>query len=177
MRNELKSRGRHRSPLYLATLVALLGAGAAGAADRASPASSKDGLMTFPNVRVVNAPQLATAPVPQAPQAGLRAYIDPETGQLRQPTQEELLAESQAGQLAKSLRQQSVQQGTEFVTPSGAIGMYLDDSFMSYSVVQKTESGALAEFCVVGPEQAAKVMNLKAPESSALQRKEIRDVR
>jgi hypothetical protein len=177
MRNELKSRGRHRSPLYLATLVALLGAGAAGAADTASPVASKDSLMTFPNVRVVNAPQLATTPAPQAPQAGLRAYIDPATGQLRQPTPEELLAESQAGQLAKALRQQSVQQGTEFVTPSGAIGIQLDESSMAYSVVRKAEGGELAEFCVVGPEQVTKVMNLKAPELSALQRKEIRNVR
>ena len=128
----------------------------------------------FPNVRVVNAPQLATTP---APQAGMKAYIDPATGQLRQPTQEELVAESQAGQLASTLQQQSLQQGTEFVTSSGAIGVTLGESSMVFSVVQKTDSGALAEFCVVGPEQVAKVMNLKAPELSALQRKESRNDR
>jgi hypothetical protein len=178
MRNELKSHGgRLRRPLYVATLLALFGAGAAGAADTAPMLPNKDGLLILPNVRVVNAPQLATAPVAQSSQAGMKAYIDPTTGQLRQPTEEDLVAESQAAQRAQTLTQQRFQQGTEFVTRSGAIGMRLDDSFMSYSGVQKTESGALVEFCVVGPEQAAKAMNLKAPELSALQRKESRNDR
>jgi hypothetical protein len=175
MRNELKScGGRHRSPLYLATIVALLGAGAAGAADTTPMVPSKDGLLTLPNVRVVSAPQLATTPVAQA---GMKAYIDPTTGQLRQPTQEELLAESRAGQLASTLQQQSLQQGTEFVTSSGAIGVTLGESSMVFSVVQKTDGGALAEFCVVGPEQAGKAMSLKAPQLSTLQRKEVRNDR
>ena len=175
MCKELKARGwRQRSPLYLATIVAFLGAGAAAGADTATTVSSKDGLLTFPNVRVVNAPQLATTP---APQAGFKAYIDPVTGQLREPTQEDVLAESQAAQAAQALRRPTVPQETDFVTPSGAIGRTLDESTMVFSVVKKTDSGELAEFCVVGPEQAAKVMNLKAPELSALRRKEVRDVR
>jgi len=156
-------------------MVGIAGMAAAAIAAQATDSTpAQNGLMTFPNVRVVNAPQLANSP---APQTGLKAYIDPETGQFRGPTQEELLAESQAAQPSARLAEQRLVQEAQFVTPSGAIGVSLGESSMIYSVVQKTEGGALAEFCVVGPEQATKMMNLKAPELNVVQRKEIRNVR
>ena len=65
----------------------------------------------------------------------------------------------------------------EFVTASGAIGLNLDESSMMFSVVQKADDGGLNEFCVVGAEQATKLMTFKAPATGALNRKETRNDR
>ncbi len=157
---------RNQSPLYLAMIVALFAASVAGAADTAPTTSNQNGVMTFPNVRVVNAPHLATT-APAAPaQRGLRAYIDPATGALRPASPEELMLESLQGQFAAYMLQQNAPP-TEFVTQSGAIGLMLDESQMVFSVVQKREGGALNEYCVVGPELATKLLNLKAPASKS----------
>ena len=179
MRNVLKSRGRHRSPLYLATIVALLGA---GAADAAPVASGKDGLMMFPNVNVVSAPaptahpEAVTGPQSAAPAPGLRAFIDPATGQLVQEPTQAQIDELNAAQSAR-VGAQALDQPVVFTTPSGAHGARLGESQMVFSVVQKQESGELTEFCVVGPEQATKMLYLKAPSLTALQRKGNRDDR
>lgn len=50
--------------------------------------AATNGAMTFPHVRVVTPASPTTTDAPGA--AGLRAYIDPTTGQLREPEQEEL---------------------------------------------------------------------------------------
>jgi hypothetical protein len=162
MEDRLNVRGaRNLSPLYLAMIVALLGAGVAGAADMAPTAPNQNGVMTFPNVRVETAPPHATR-MPAAAQTGMRAYIDPATGALRPASPDELMLESLQGQFAAYMLQQSPPL-TEFVTQSGAIGIRLDESQMVFSVVQKSHDGALNEFCVVGPEQATKLLYLKAP--------------
>ncbi len=173
MRNELKPHGeRHHGPLYLATIGALFGAGVAGAADTAPVVNHQNGAMTFPHVRVVNAPELATSSATAAGQAGLRAYIDPATGALRPPTQEELIAESLEAQKAAALKPQAAEQvSPRFDPQTGAFGAHLGESQMVFSVVQKRASGELTEFCVIGPEQATKMMNFNAPSRSALQRK------
>jgi len=162
MEDRLNVRGaRKQSPLYLAMTVALLGASIAGAADTAPTASSQNGVMTFPNVRVETAPSGATR-IPASAQTGMRAYIDPATGALRPASPEELMLESLQGQFAAYMLQQNPPL-TEFVTQSGAIGLRLDESQMVFSVVQKHPGGAFNEFCVVGPEQATKLLYMKTP--------------
>jgi len=172
MQNKLKFHGgRNLSPLYAAVIIALAGASAAGAADTAYITSSKDGVMTFPNVRVVNSPQVAPERAPAAATAGFKAYIDA-NGALRGPTADELLQESQASLQAATLQAQTALPAMEFVTVGGAVGMKLDESQMLFSVVQKDENGELNEFCVTGPEAAAQLMAVKAPASGALRKKE-----
>lgn len=172
MQNNLEVHGgRNRSPLYLALIVLLFGSGVAAADGTAPAAANAIGVMSFPNVRVVNTPELASSSAPAAKQTGLRAYVDPVTGALRQPTEEELIAESLAAQQAAALAPQATQSVRLYDPLSGAVGVRLGDSQMPFSVVQKTETGELAEFCVVGPEQAARILNLKAPSLSALPRK------
>ena len=167
---------RNRSPLYVAVIVAMFGAGTAVAADTAASAPNQNGLMTFPNVRVVNSPQLATPQTTARGQTGFKAYIDPITGALREPTSDELMLESLQGQYRDFLQAQDAVP-TEFVTQSGAIGLLLPESSMMFSVVRKADDGSLNEFCVVGPEAAAKLMHFKAPASSALNRRGGSDVR
>jgi hypothetical protein len=169
--------GRNRTPLYLAMVVAMLGAGVANAADIVPAPDGPNGLIAFPHVRVVNRPDLAAAPSKAVARQGFKAYIDPATGMLRDPTQEELQQESIAGLVAEWLAQLQSNVDVQFVTPSGAIGLNLPESSMMFSVVQKGDDGSLNEFCVVGPEAAEKLKRFKAPASSALNRKGVSDVR
>jgi hypothetical protein len=162
-------------PLCMAALIAGFGAGSAAAADFSTAPLGPNGLMTFPNVRVVNAPQLATAPARGTVQPGLRAYIDPATGMLRGPTDEELQQESASALRAEAFVGPAAD--AQFVTASGAIGVALGESSMMFSVVQKADGAGLNEFCVVGPETALKLLSVKAPASAALNRKEVRNDR
>ncbi len=179
MRNKPKHwGGRCRGPLSLGTIAALFGAGIAGAADTTPVVNHANGAMTFPNVRVVNAPELAT-PAAAANVSGRRIFIDPATGKPRPPTPEELAALRFEAQQAAALKSQAAAQiELRFHQESGAIGAHLGESHMVNSVVQKQADGRLIQFCVVGSEErAAKLMNLKTPSLRALQGKGGRDER
>jgi hypothetical protein len=180
MRNKLRHHGLRRSgPLCLATIAALFGAGIAGADATAPVVSHANGAMTFPNVRVVNAPELATSFTTPTGQSGRRIFVDPATGKPRPPTQEELGALRFEARKAAALKSHAAPQiELRFHRESGAIGAHLGESYMVNSVVQKQEDGRLIQFCVVGSEtQAAKMMNLKTPSLRALQGKGGRDER
>lgn len=105
----------------------------------------KDGLMTFPNVR------LETAAVPVATgsgtraDAGLRAYRDEHTGQLRHPSLEEIVIEA-----AEAPRANDPAGAVVTRLPNGSLRAALDDSFLSNFVVQRLDDGSLAMRCVVG---------------------------
>jgi hypothetical protein len=173
MRNTSSNRsGRSRRPLYIATLVALLGAGSASAVDLTGVAVNPDGSMAFPNVRVVNAPQLATAAVAAPAQPGLRAYIDTATGELRGPTQAELNQQALDDQIVQQLSAQSLgfQERSATVRADGSMSFTLDESSLVYTVVRKADNGEIDMACVVGPEQAAKLLYLKSPSLNALRR-------
>ena len=161
MRNRSKRRMTYPcGPLYLAAIAALSGANIAGAADTAPVSTPLKTLADFPNVRVVNAPELATPPATPAGQSGRRIYIDPETGKPRPPTDEELAAERlQAQTAAASKPQAAVEEQPPSEGPYGGVRYHVDESQMVFSVVRRQENGDLVEFCVVGPEQAAKVMD------------------
>ena len=179
MRFNMKFRsGIHPVPLCFVSCAALFGANFATAADPAATTVNANGLMTFPHVRVINMPAPAATAVPAAAQPGLRAYIDPATGALRGPTQEELVQQNIEDQMLRQLQQQQFGSPANQEIPSASgIGMRLDESSMMYSVVQKSADGSLQEFCVAGPEQAAKLMNFIAPASTALNRKGAFNVR
>ena len=129
--------------------------GLAGSAFADSP-TAKDGLMTFPNVRVENSTPDGKAAKAEPGTSGMRAYVDPTTGKLRSQTQEEAqqaaaegVAKTKAKAQVKGLSRQartlsadSTDEGLEVTYgPGNAVGVKLDEEFLSYQVAHKTDTG------------------------------------
>ncbi len=127
---------------------------AAFSAHGSEPVTGANGVMTFPNVQVVASP----APVvtrAQAAQGAMRAFIDPATGQLVQPSAEQAAALEAAGPArpAAASRLRSLAPVTTEIYPAqGGVGMTLDESHMSYFVARKEAGGKIATACVPGNE-------------------------
>jgi len=132
--------------------VFVAGAQAAFAASPQLP--SEGGLLVLPNVKVEN----AAVPVDgkasnAAATSGMKAYRDAETGKLRRPTADDLLAEAAAA--PARVAAPSVRITT---SANGRRSAQLDESFMSYAVVNRDASGKLDMQCVTGEEQAQKAL-------------------
>jgi hypothetical protein len=78
-----------------------------------------------------------------------KVFIDPVTGQVRQPTAAEINTLSEP----KAVAVQS--QPTLIAGPGGGVGAVLDDSTMMYMMVTKTPDGKLDMDCVTGDKAAA----------------------
>lgn len=135
------------------------------AAQAADPAAANaNGVMTFPNVEVVTAPPSSvSAEAPQAPQSaeGFKAFINPTTKQLVQPTKRAAAALDAAANRTQSKTSpiqaattQALQQSPAFAGAHGGIGMTLDSSHMSYAVAHRTPEGKLDTDCIPGQEAA-----------------------
>jgi hypothetical protein len=178
------ARRRRRDLKKLAIGLSLVAsAGIATAGETATDAHEQDrqsGLMSFPNVRVVNAPK-ATPLSATDKSAGVRVYIDPQTKQIREQTPEEAQAEAKAATAARSAttRARSATaanaEGTPIYGPGNAVGMILGEETMVYAVAHKQEQGAPAWECVTGDEAAAKA--LAATPVSTSNTAEVRDER
>jgi hypothetical protein len=83
--------------------------------------------------------------------AGFRAFIDPQTGQLRQPTPEEAQALSRA---ARKEFEQTVKNLQPIVHPDGTISVDLQGLFMQDLVAVKNPDGSLSIRCVPDSEKA-----------------------
>lgn len=166
MGSKTKTRGFCRALLPVAAATFL--ASAAYAAEPVS-APEKNGLMVFKNVRVVNAAQPAPAAA-SATQGGFRAYIDPATGQLRQPTSEDIVNENAQTQKAPMAGRAVAPR--QFTPASGGIGAVLDESTMQYSVVHKNKDGSISQTCVTGAKQADELVSPKAISPAAGQKME-----
>ena len=85
-----------------------------------------------------------TTPEGAVGQAGLRAFADPETGELRQPTRQEL-----ADAAARMPAPRSKHADIEIVEhPSGMKSAVLDERFMATSVAKIGPDGKLITECV-----------------------------
>ena len=148
-------RHQRRTGLAGAARVIVLGAAAACAqATLAAPPDlgSEGGLLVLPNVRV----EKSTQPVDgraSPREAGMKAYKDKDTGQLRKATSEELQEEAQTTPPANNAAAASVT-----VSPDGRKSAALDESFMSYAVVRKGADGKLDSVCVTGEAQAQRAL-------------------
>lgn len=101
---------------------------------------------------------------PPASSQGVRVFIDPVTGKIREPEPEELrqLTPAAPGVARRSMAPLAAPlQG-----PGGAIGMVLDDSQMVYSVAKKNADGTISFECVTGAADAAKTLSSKPAERS-----------
>ncbi len=131
----------------------------------ADEAPSADGLLHFPNVRVVNAP--STSETAGSTQAGFRLYKDVGTGELRAPTAEEMQAVAAERTAPRTNMRKSYAR-------NGATRVVLDDSFLEYSVIVRQPDGSLAEVCVTGADQATAVGAAASQSNGSV---EVRDVR
>jgi hypothetical protein len=82
--------------------------------------------------------------------AGLRAFIDPQTGQLRQPTPEELATWTKAAREELSRAVESLQ---PTVLPDGTLALDLQGLFMQDLVVTRRPDGSLSTQCVPDSER------------------------
>ena len=139
---------RRLLPLVLIPLASLAASTTAQAAD--------SGLLQFPNVRVVDAPAMASTP--STTQAGWMAFKDPVTGELRAATAEELQTAAATRTFPAARRAAETAAPTSFASAGGGVGVTLDESFLQYSMVVRQPDGTLAEVCVTGPEAAEAVI-------------------
>jgi hypothetical protein len=134
---------KNRFSILASILLALsAGTGSARAADR--PADSRD------------ASQVCPADDGLAAMPGLRAFIDPQTGQLRPPTPEEERA------FMAALRTQAARETEALeavVHDDGMVSMDLKGQFLQSVVMRRAPDGSLSIGCVSGPPPA------KAPEN------------
>lgn len=95
--------------------------------------------------------------------AGLRAFIDPQTGQLRDPTPEEIEA------LSRSAREEfarAVESLEPVVLPDGTIALDLKGLFMHTMVAVRNPDGSLSILCLPDSEMAVALVTPppRAPE-------------
>jgi hypothetical protein len=150
--------------LRLLMAAALLAAGGLtlhGQTANTSPkaADPKAAAPGMPKPETKSAPA-GTAPAPAA-SSGMTVFLDPATGQIRQPDASEISALVGDGSVNRSAALAA--QPQTFRGPGNAIGMVLDRSMESFMVITKAPDGKLIESCVVGPGAAeASVKGAKA---------------
>lgn len=107
-------------------------------------------LAFVPALAQTAAPEKAKAaqtPAAQAPDAGVRVFIDPVTKRIRPPEPGEAEALAPGAQAPQAAPQAIFHR-------TGAVGLRLDDSFMSYFVATKNADGTLSFQCVAGKQAA-----------------------
>ena len=100
---------------------------------------------------------------PQAPAQGIRVFIDPVTGKIREadPSEIQQLAPAAPARLLRAAPLSLPLRG-----PGNATGMKLDDSQMVYSVATKNADGTISFECVTGAANADKELSRKPNERS-----------
>ncbi len=114
-------------------------------------------------------PASAAAAKPGAPAAqASRIFIDPVTGEQREPTPEEIRALQQSGAktpLARAAAARSRARAVaprEMVNADGAVGVDASDEQASFVVATQLADGTVQQHCVQGP-AAAKAATRKSP--------------
>ncbi len=118
---------------------------------------------------------LAAAAIVSAPIAaqagqggGMTVSKDPQTGQLRAPTPQEMDELRAKGNAARAkLPHGKAAEMVERHHANGAVSIALDESFMNYSVVTRNADGSLSEECVVGADAAHALVAGKAKKPTA----------
>lgn len=81
--------------------------------------------------------------------AVMRVFLDPETGQLREPNAEEM---AELGRVARRVTSAATTEPRVFALPGGGIGAEVPPELMSYSNVQLRQDGTLGYSCTKGAE-------------------------
>lgn len=125
---------------------------------------------TAPKPEKKEAPQTDTPVASGA--GGVVVFVDPVTGQIRQPDAEEI------GRLL-ALERAKVTVGAPLVEkalPGGGVGVLLDSSFDSFMVVTKQPDGKLSMGCVTGEKKAKEAVSAGATAAQKPEAKEVPDV-
>jgi len=138
-------------------------------AQAAAPAGP-DGLMSFPNARVVSAAELNLQVDQTSAATGLMAYKDPATGKLTGPTAE------QAAEIAALSASSSARTGSRvalggrsvpLTTNRGGRGFKTGDAGMNFAMAHKDADGKLVQSCLPGEDAARHLSH--APQTTAAQ--------
>lgn len=154
-------RSKSRQPGFGWAFSAMLGCSAllAGTAQADTAAHPAAGALQLPNVRMQMATPrlLEQAARSTGASQGMRAYINPETNELRDQTPEEMFM---AAPVVKAARAKTLAKAA--ASPSGGVVMETDEDMMSYSVVSRDASGKLNSQCVSGEKSALQALT-RAP--------------
>jgi len=131
----------------LSAAIAVFGLGGGPAAAETGTCTKKEAAKPAATAAAPSDASKAPAATPAEPdtQAGFKAYIDPATGKLRQPT-----AEDAAAAAAKQKGRQALKAAPEPVVVQHANGMMsaqLGEEYMEDVVVQKKADGTLVFHC------------------------------
>ncbi len=142
--NEQKpSRGRVVAALAVACA---LGAASLAAAKGRAPAQPQTGRTVVNQVKVTN--------------DGLRVFIDPATGKIKQPTPAEMRALDEA---IASLPARSVESVPAAQHADGSVSIANDGSLMSYAMARINVDGSVSQACVDDASAADAFLNGAAP--------------
>lgn len=134
-------------PRFLAGLsvmaVLALGSGPAGADETEKQTKKKCASRPAATATAEASKAQTAAPAETAGQAGVKAYIDPATGKLREPTAEDAAAAAAGRQALRAAPAPLVVQH-----PSGMMSAELGEEYMNDVVVQKSADGKLVYKCV-----------------------------
>lgn len=101
-----------------------------------------------------------------AQDAGMRAFIDPVTGQLREPTAEEAAALARRG-----LRASAMSTAPDVVRhANGMLSAELGDEYMTEIVVRRAADGSLSMACVPKPLSATVLHAPATPKTAELEK-------
>jgi hypothetical protein len=125
----------------------LLASGLSSAYGQATPVTANG---NQPPKTEKSAPAPKVAPKVSAP--GMVVFKDPVTGQIRQPNAGEIEELLQSANPVQSL---AIRRGAQTITgPGTAVGIRLDDSYMTSMVMTKGADGKLEMECVTGAKNA-----------------------
>jgi len=154
-----------RYPIGCALGVLLGGWALQALADPPTAAVGSNGLMTFPNVRVINAPIAASKQKPAARESGMRAYM--KDGQMVEASA------ADAAQLSNATRSPTVkgaaiagtasantQEDAQMINgPDNSIQIMLGEESMVFQMAHKDANGKLTQQCVTGEDSAAHALH------------------
>ena len=127
--------------------------------EQARQAAAKPPEPQKPAAKPSEPPTPAASPASPAGDSGQRAFIDPATGQLREPTPDEVAA-LEAAAPRKPLTLASPPQFKQ--GPGGAVGMAVPEDLMSYSVAAINPDGTVSTVCVTGKAKAEGIVKSPA---------------
>jgi hypothetical protein len=144
--------------LLLQGLILAAGAQFACAASAAEPAQT--GLLKLPNVRIENASPAQVNAAAKASkgnaQAGVRAFKDKDSGNLRDQTPEEMVEDGITSAQQSMAKAAAAPAAAITSSTTGRAVVLVDESFMSNTVAVKDASGKLTMECVTGKDAATK---------------------
>lgn len=135
-----------------------------GALAQTAPAPAvtvTNGAMQFRNVTVVAAPGRTSSVA--VPENGFRAYIDPASGLLAEPSPEDV--ETLNLKLPPDYRKPPTKVLSRYRLANGMLGVRLDERYFDFSVVRRAERGTLESTSVAGEDLARQLVRESLPRS------------